>query len=395
LSKAINETYDGEHESRAFVKKRPTFTDFPIDILLQHKWRNNNLPPWIKEYWETADVVHRHAFWHWANGWAVQPPGAGRILHQHGRFDRSTKAKDIWASDQQRGQLRIVSTISLLPWVHNDPELWFPPPMDIKRLDAIKAEHRKETDRVVVMHSPTHRGRKNTTLFLHVMKEIRKKHKNVQVVLMEGKTNVECLQARANADICFDQLLLQYGTSGLEAMTMGQPVIAGCKDWTYDNIKKIVGVPPFVRAERGTLFEVIDKLVSDRPYREYIGAVGRAYIEKFHSFENTARIAIETYERAIEMRRGDGSSVCSGERLGERGETVRRVDDEGGSGGVVGSEIPPRVQLQPEEPPVHGTGGAEGACKGSEGSGNDAQRVVLAPRADPKGQEGRRILRWD
>lgn len=299
LSKAINETFPGLHESRAFTGQ-PSSIAFEQDVAMDKRWQSTAFPKWITEYWLSADVIHRHAKWKRSAGWPPASLTAGRIIHQHGRYGSAIKLKAIQEADKRLKQIRVVSTLNLLAWVNNNFKRWFPPPMDIVRLDKIKRECQKTKDRLIIAHSPTQRERKHTNYFLYVMKEIRKKYPKVQVCLIEGKTHAECLRLRANADICYDQLLLQYGTSGLEAMTMGQPVIAGCADALYEKMTHFFGTPPFVRATKETLFTTIERLIIDEQLRTHMGKVGRNYIETYHSFKHTAELAIDTYKEAKE-----------------------------------------------------------------------------------------------
>ena len=299
LSKAINQWFPDTHVSRAFVDSQG-YTQFPYDIMMKDEWRNGRFPEWIVRYWEEADIVHRHGFWRWGLGWAKPRHNVGKILHQHGRWGAHVKLADVEEEDKKYNQLRVVSTLNLLPWVRNNPKRWFPPPIDIEFVDKIKAEYvEKKSDNIIISHSPTHRGRKHTELFIRTMKEIRKKYANVQVMLVENVTHEECLKLRVKADIHFDQLLLQHGTSGLEAMTMRQAVIAGCGNRTWDTILEVVGAPPFIKTTSKTLFKVIEKLIMEPEFRSYMGSVGRRYIEEYHSFKYTAELAIKTYEELL------------------------------------------------------------------------------------------------
>jgi glycosyltransferase involved in cell wall biosynthesis len=309
LSKAINETFPEVHESHAFIMTRG-YTQFPVDVQYRGEWARKKFPKWIREFWEGADVVHRHGRWHRGNGWpAPKKKDVGKILHQHGRWDPSTTLASIEAEDQQRRQIRVVSTISLLPWVRYNPERWFPTPIDLDRLDTIKEKYGEKPEewkeKIVVSHSPTLRRLKNTEHFLRMMKRIKARNPKVELLLIERKTYANCLVTKACADICFDQLLLQHGTNGLEAMAFGQPVVAGSirHKWVLPKIKEICGWIPFVNATERTLMGVLEELINEPELRKWWGLVGRAYVEKWHSHEFTAKRAIKTYEEAIEYAR--------------------------------------------------------------------------------------------
>lgn len=303
LSKAINGTFPGKHESRAFSRVGPTFTGFEQDVLWSPHWKKQGIPSWIVDYFHTANVIHRHAFWSWSKGWPPINRRAGRVLNQHGRFGQEYSREEIWEEDDRYRQIRVVSTLNLLDWVKGRRDRWLPPPMDIDKISAIVRKHRKKKkDEVVVAHAPTLRRLKGTDLFLEVMKDICARYKNVRVLLIEGRKHTEALALRVNADIYYDQLLLQYGTAGLEAMVMGQPVVAGCEDRTWAVMEDMFTIPPFVKATRLSLSEVIEELILEEEYRKYMGEVGRAYVRKYHCFENVAKIAIDLYREAIACR---------------------------------------------------------------------------------------------
>jgi hypothetical protein len=305
LSKAINETFTGVHESRAFTRKQG-YTKFPYDVQRRLVWAKEGFPDWIVKYWATCDIVHKHGKPGWEMGWPKANPHAGVLFHQHGRFGPGIKPEVIWAHDRERKQLRVVSTINLLSWVNNRIDRWFPPPMDIEWIDSLKTEAKKTYSTIRIVHTPTHRGRKHTELFLNVCKELRKKYRQVEPVIVESKTHEECMKIRATADIVYDQLLLQYGTSGLEGMALGVPVVAGCADSTWAKMVQTFATPPFVRANPKTLFKVLSDLIESWEMREDYGEIGRKYIEEYHSFRNTAELAIKTYLEAIEYGRSLG-----------------------------------------------------------------------------------------
>jgi hypothetical protein len=299
LSTAINETYKGIHESRAFVGG-VTYRKYPTDVL----WNNSfskSMPTWITTYWATADIIHAHAFWRRTRRWPKVNPKAGKILHQHGRFGSHTTPKMLQTQDRKNKAIRVVSSFNLLRYVNGNIDRWFPIPINLKMTRRIQRQCRDEHESVRIVHSPTNRGLKHTDLFIRTCKQLRRRYPSVQVVLIENKPWIECLKIRSNCDICFDQLLLQYGSSGLESMVFGHPVVAGCSDKIAEMIVDKIGYLPFVRATPKTLFNVLEQLIVDIELRKKYGAIGRQYVKQWHSHETVAKIAIKTYEEAINM----------------------------------------------------------------------------------------------
>lgn len=300
LSKAINETYPGIHTSRAFTKGE-TYRKYPVDVQWKKGWALG-FPPWIKKFWETADIIHVHSFWKRADVWPKINGRAGRIMHQHGRFGR-VPVKYLREQDRRAGAIRVVSSLNLIHYVDGDTDRWFPIPVDLEMLDEIKKKNQIQDGKIRIVHSPTHRGRKSTELFLSVCRELEKRHPFVETVLIENTSWLECLKIKSACDICFDQLLLQYGSSGLESMGFGQPIVAGCKDHTSLLIKEKIGYLPFIRTTRRKLIRALERLVLREDLRKKWGAIGRKYVEQWHSHKAVSEIAIRTYEEALEMRK--------------------------------------------------------------------------------------------
>jgi len=297
LSSAINKVYNGIHKSRWFLKET-NYLQYPVDVL----WKENNkYALWVAKFFETADVVHVHANWRRASGWFSFKERIGKIVHQHGRMgdDFKYQIPEILEKDKGAKQIRVVSTINLLAYVEFDLNRWFPTPIDMDWLSIIKRKNREPHDTIRIIHSPTMRKLKDTDLFISVMGQLQKKYDFVEMILVEGVSNVECLIKKAKCDICFDQILLQHGTSGLESMAMGQPVVAGCNYEVAGMIKEVVGYLPFIRASENDLYEVLESLILSQQERLRWGKIGYDYVKKWHSFEYTAAHAIKTYEESI------------------------------------------------------------------------------------------------
>jgi len=303
LSRAINIEYKGQHESRSFVRKQHK-RKFPYDVaLLKVRSADGSLPAWITRCWSTADVIHCHADWGRVQGWPMPSKKAGYVIQQHGRFATGVRCSDLRKLDRETNSLRIVSTLNLLKYVDDDATRWLPAPIDLVAYGRLSRRYRDRHDTVRVKHAPTSRELKHTQLFVEVMERIKAAHRmDVEVWIVENRPYSEVLRLRAQADICFDQLLLQHGNSGLEAMALGQPVIAGCSDAVCQTFKRVVGYVPFLRADPASLQDVLEKLIFDPAARRRWARRGRRYIRKWHANPQAAKIAIGMYNKAIGMR---------------------------------------------------------------------------------------------
>ena len=186
-------------------------------------------------------------------------------------------------------------------WVNNDTSRWLPSPMNLKMFEEIKKKYYEPHDTIRIIHSPTLKKLKHTDLFLEIMGRIMKKHDNVELVMVEGKTNAECLKIKASCDICYDQLLLQYGTNALESWALGIPCIVGSP--FKKQIKDTVGYIPYYEATESTLYDAIEELVVNEKKRRDYAELGMKYVKEFHDYPVVAERAIKIYERALkEMR---------------------------------------------------------------------------------------------
>ena len=282
LSRAINEYT--EHTSRSFCGSSD-YLDFPTDIT------HDTDQSIIDEYLANTDIIHVHNMYRYANGWAPINPGAKWLIHQHGRPGQVDWGM-VKLDDKKRGAKRFVSTINLLRYVDNNPERWIPAPIRLSDFDELKKLYKK-TDKIRIAHSPTNREYKNTNLLIEIVSRI----PNAELVLIEGKPNAECLRIKATCDITFDQMHLQYGNSGLEAMALGQATIVGPTDDARENIEKIIGYEPYAYATPDTLEDILRRLVEDEDYRNEMGKIGRKYVEDWHDDKKVAEKMIGIYEK--------------------------------------------------------------------------------------------------
>lgn len=295
LAQAINMRYAPEHISISFIgDPHANYLKFPYMVKKVQKQ-----PKWVTDWWANADIIHGHNLWRRVRGFGLNAnPNAVKVLHQHGRFGSDITPGYLARCDKKGKFFRIVSTINLLRYVGGDDSRWLPAPMDLKKFERIKEKHYEPHDTIRVLHSPTLRRLKHTDLFLKVMERIMKKHKNVELVMVEGKSNDECLKIKCSCDICYDQLLLQYGTNALESWAFGIPCIVGSP--FRKQIENSVGFIPYYEATEDTLYDAIETLVLDGEKRTEYGELGKKYLKDFHDYPFVAEKALNIYERAVE-----------------------------------------------------------------------------------------------
>lgn len=278
-----------EHTSRSFIKTLD-YIKFPHDILLgQHDIK------FVLEYLMTADIIHCHNKYRYANEWGTINPNAKWIIHQHGRIPDSINVNEVYDADKQRKAYRIVSTLNLLNYVNDDFNRWLPAPFDIEYLESLRNKNYVPSKKIKIAHSPTRRDYKNTELLIELVNKI----PDLELVLVENKTNEESLQLKSTCDITFDQMHLCYGNSGLEGMCFGHAIIVGPTDRTRELIKTHIGYEPYIYATPETLFEILQKLTYDVDYRNHYAELGKKYVKEYHDSKVVTNKIINIYKKIL------------------------------------------------------------------------------------------------
>jgi hypothetical protein len=164
-----------------------------------------------------------------------------------------------------------------------DTELWKP------TADATHADAR--TSEVVVVHPSNHRAIKGTEHLVRAVDELRSEGLNLRLEMVEGRPNDEVRAAMAKADIVGEQFIGGYGMTGVEAMSLGRPVISnlswlGPEFWEGTCLREC----PIVDATPQTLKGELRRLATQPSLRSELGNAGRQYVMKYHSTEAIGRI---------------------------------------------------------------------------------------------------------
>ncbi len=143
----------------------------------------------------------------------------------------------------------------------------------------------KENRRLRIVHSPSKRSMKGTELILPVVDQL-KKLRNVEFVLVENTPHDEVLRIKMQCDIAIEQVGNMggtgYGRNSLENLAIGIPTVTEMTDdylaWLPEN--------PFILANSSTLLDRLIYLIDDEDLRRRTRLRGRAWVEKYHSYES-------------------------------------------------------------------------------------------------------------
>lgn len=129
-----------------------------------------------------------------------------------------------------------------------------------------------------IVHPTTDRKVKKTALFLDAMKKLEKKY-DVEGLVIEGKTNLECLSIKNKAHMTFDQISVGiYGVSAIESMAMGHVVFGGISNFAAsvypDN--PVVWITPYNVVEKIEYFLCHPGAIADQ------GEKGSLWVKQHH-----------------------------------------------------------------------------------------------------------------
>jgi len=184
---------------------------------------------------------------------------------------------------------QIVGSYDAIRWVPEAEVI--PPGIDLAPISPAPPSDRA---RPLIVHAPSHRGRKGTEHVVAACESL-----DADLELVEGLHHDEAFERYRAADIVVDQLNAGwYGLFAIEAMALGKPVVTFLHDEAVRRTEEAFGTHvPIVNATKETLRERLADLVSSADERRRIGAGSRAYVERVHDLERATDRLLALYAR--------------------------------------------------------------------------------------------------
>jgi glycosyltransferase involved in cell wall biosynthesis len=135
-----------------------------------------------------------------------------------------------------------------------------------------------------VAHAPTNRRAKNTNDVIAALDGLQ----GVELVLIEGKNNAECIKIKAGCHLLIEEFKFGYGTNAVENWAMGIPVVGNAFDGLRLYMETRLGQLPFVATPLEELRQRVKELKDDRAAYEAAAEKGRTYWHKYHRPEVVA-----------------------------------------------------------------------------------------------------------
>lgn len=153
---------------------------------------------------------------------------------------------------------------------------------------------------VRIVHAPNHRAMKGTAALIRACDALRDEGLQIDLRLLERLPNATVRGEIAGADILAEQFLLGYGLTAIEGMSLSKPVLSNIGvEGYYEVFRRETGFAdcPIVSATPESLTDELRRLVTDPQLRHAIGAAGRRYVLREHSYTAMAALWAAIYAR--------------------------------------------------------------------------------------------------
>jgi len=285
LGQAINQSTN--HVCRTF-RHLDNYIQYEKDIEIGDP-KSNRL---AQEALRGADVVHVHEKYEWATKHGSLS-GKKVVMHHHGTLFRRAPKVNLQI-DQSRKALALVSTFDLLKRCMGADVKWLPSPIPVSRYFSMRDKPNDGTFRIC--QSPTSPRAKGTEILRQIVENLRKKGHEISLVCITGQPHAECLRRKAMCDVLFDSFDIGLQVSGLEAMAMTQPVLAGGDSYSKDRFEEYYGSLPYIWVAEDNLEAQLEKLITNKEWFEKWQRESLKYVKTVHDYDVVARKVISFYE---------------------------------------------------------------------------------------------------
>ena len=166
---------------------------------------------------------------------------------------------------------------------------------------------------VRIVHTPNHRGVKGTEFLIQAVEDLKDEGLDIELVLLEHKTNDKVLEELRNSDILAEQFILTgYGLSGIEGMATGIPVLSNLENEEYTRVFRrysYLNECPILSTSPENIKENLRILIKHPELRKQLGIAGRKYVEKYHSYMAAKYIFSNVYEKILNGKNIDLMNV--------------------------------------------------------------------------------------
>ena len=172
---------------------------------------------------------------------------------------------------------------------------------------------KKKGQKIVIAHAPSNTGKKGTREFVIPAIEKLKREFDIEFNLIQNVSHKECIDLISRSDIFIDQMVAgYYGNAGLEAMTMGIPVLAYISDETIKLAGPEWSKIPIIRASNLSVESVVvslEKILRKPESLILIGKECRDWVNRIHSEKRVAKMWEKLYLSNLKSQNGKGKKI--------------------------------------------------------------------------------------
>lgn len=168
--------------------------------------------------------------------------------------------------------------------------------IDTQRWRPVPAKVSKEKNGPFrVLHAPNHKAIKGSQFFVKAVEDLRAEGRNIELVLVQKRSNDEIRALMAEIDLVADQLIIGwYAMFAIEAMAMAKPVLC----YLRDDLKRLyidAGLVeeaeiPLIQCTPASVKETLRRLMDDHAALADAADRGPAYVQRHHSTESVGKV---------------------------------------------------------------------------------------------------------
>lgn len=160
----------------------------------------------------------------------------------------------------------------------------------------ISGKLKKDKDKILIVHAPSHRGKKGTEYVIGAINRLIKEGYKIELKLLENLQNSEVREWINISDVIVDQLLIGWhGSFAKESMALEKPTLC----YINEDLKKDIEYAknlPLVNTTPDTIYDNLKSLIENPDLRKELGEKGRKYVEDVHDSKKVAKRLLELYK---------------------------------------------------------------------------------------------------
>jgi glycosyltransferase involved in cell wall biosynthesis len=218
------------------------------------------------------------------------------VCHYHGPDIRS---RGVIREVNAASRLNMTSEFDLLALY---PGLrYLPLPFDCSPVPEVRPE---TGGKLRIIHTPSNLAAKGTHLIEPVLRQIANE-RDIEYLVLTGVSHERVMEEKMRSHIAIEQVGnfggTGYGVNSLETLAMNLPTLT---EFTPDYARFLAAGHPFVLVTAETLRGELLRLIDNEEYRESVGARGRPWVLKNHSYEAVWKIMLGSMDETMPVVAG-------------------------------------------------------------------------------------------